>query len=163
MKALRVEPAGEKHVRLTGLDTVVVQCLHELPEILPRREQPGPRERLYPAPTAAEAEFNADWGQLIGPDLHHLFLSAEETVGRDLAGLSPEQTELLVPGTHVDAWMNALNQARLILAAEFDIDDALMNARYEKLSATQLQAVLRIDLFGHLLHLFVELAHGATE
>ncbi|NQU11961.1 DUF2017 family protein [bacterium] len=163
MIPLRVESADEKHVRLAGLDPVIVHCLHELPQILPQREQPGVRERLYPDPTNTEAEFNDEWRQLVGPELHHLFASAEETIGRDLAGLERDDAELLIPVAHLDAWINALNQARLILATRFDIDAPHLQAAYDTLPPIQQQAVLRIDLFGHLLALFVRVVGGPPE
>jgi hypothetical protein len=161
--ALRVEPADDKHAPLAGLDPVIVHCLHELPQILPQRDQPGVRERLYPSPTAGETEFNDEWRQLVEPDLHHLFASAEETVGRDLARLTPEEAELLIPVEHLDAWMTALNQARLVLATRFEIGETEMQARYDTLPPVQQQAVLRIDLFGHLLALLVHLVGGPEQ
>ena len=60
------------------------------------------------------------------PELRHLFLSARTTVKEDLEKL-PDSTgrlgRLVIPRAHGDAWLNALNQARLILATKFNFSD----------------------------------------
>ena len=64
-----------------------------------------------------------DWGEYVRPELRHLFLSARNTVREDLEKLSEfpgRLGRLVVPRAHGDAWLNALNQARLILATKFD-------------------------------------------
>ncbi len=60
------------------------------------------------------------------PELRHLFLSARKTVEADLEKLSDRPGHLgrlIVPRAHGDAWLNTLNQARLILASKFDFSD----------------------------------------
>jgi len=55
-----------------------------------------------------------------------LFLSARQTVKEDLEKLSNSPGRLgrlVLPRDHSDAWLNALNQARLILATKFNFSD----------------------------------------
>jgi hypothetical protein len=62
----------------------------------------------------------------VRPELQHLFISSRNTVKEDLKKLSnlPGRLgRLVVSRAHSDAWLNALNQARLILATKFNFTD----------------------------------------
>ena len=165
MTNLRVQLFGEKHIRISGIPPILVVMLRELPEILELRDSPDARDRLFPDPTAADETANEEWRQVAGPELRHLFVSAGETVARDLTALTvdksgSEEHQITFPVEHVNAWMSALNQARLILAAVHGIDDKAMNrTEFDPKSPKDL-AALRIHLLGYLLHLFVELENG---
>ena len=126
----------------------------------------GRREtRLFPNPTAGDEIANDEWRQVTAPELRHLFVSAGETVARDLTALTadesgPEEQMVTFPVEHVNAWMNALNQARLILAAVHAIGDNDMNRTDFDPRNSKDVAALRIHVLGYLLHLFVELENG---
>jgi hypothetical protein len=162
MMHLRVVPLGEKQLRIRGIDLLLASILQELPQILEHRDAPAAHERLFPNPTANDEKTNADWQQLVGPDLRHLFVAAGETVARDLTALEPEpltegRVQVTFPAEHLNAWMNALNQARLILAEQFHLDEAALNAESFDLKEAESRAVLKVHLLGYLLHLLVEL------
>jgi Domain of unknown function (DUF2017) len=162
---LRVQPLDEKHVRISGIPPVLAAMLRELPEILELRDSPEAHPRLFPDPTAADEKINKEWRQMAGPELRHLFVSAGETVVRDLTALTAdgkgqETHHVAFPVEHVNAWMSALNEARLILAEVHKIDDQEMSRTdFDPRSPTHM-AALRIHLLGYLLHLFVELDDG---
>ncbi len=165
MNRLRVQPLDEKHIRISGIAPVLAVMLRELPEILELRDSPDAHTRLFPKPTSADDKINKEWQQMVGPELRHLFVSAGETVGRDLAGLagsesSPETYEITFPVEHLRAWMSALNQARLILAEIHEIDDEDMKVTDLDPHNSKHVAAFRIHLLGYLLHLFVELETG---
>ena len=155
MIALRIERSGEKHIRITGLDPVLLDCLHALPEILDQRDQPAARQRLLPDPTTDPA-INADWQQAIAPELRHLFVAAGDTVVRDLTGITPGG-ELTFAAEHLNAWMSALNEARLILGEIFHITDADMETTEFDVTTAKGLAVFRIHVLGYFLQLLVEL------
>lgn len=162
---LRVQPFDEKRIRISGIPPVLVVMLRELPEILGLRDAPDAQARLFPNPTAKDEKVNNEWRQLAGPELRHLFVSAGETVARDLTALTadetaPEEHQVTFPVEHVNAWMSALNQARLILAAIHNIRDKDMNRTDFDPTSSKDVAALRIHLLGYLLHLFVELENG---
>ena len=162
---LRVLPFDEKHIRISGIPPVLTVMLRELPEILELRDAPDAQARLFPNPTAKDENVNNEWRQLAGPELRHLFVSAGETVTRDLTALTadetaPDEHQVTFPVEHVNAWMSALNQARLILAAVHDIDDKDMSRTDLDPKRSKDVAALRIHLLGYLLHLFVELENG---
>jgi len=162
---LKVQPLDEKRILISGIPPGLAAVLHELPEILELRDSPEARARLYPDPTADNDSINREWRQMAGPELRHLFVSAGETVGRDLtamtvAGESGDAYRVAFPIEHVPAWMSALNQSRLILGEVHKIDEAeMIRADFDPQNARQM-AALRIHLLGHLLHLFVELEGG---
>jgi hypothetical protein len=139
--------------------------LREVPEILELRDSPEARARLYPNPTADNDKINQEWHQMAGPELRHLFVSAGETVGRDLTALAVDKEngdawQVAFPIEHVPAWISALNQTRLILGEVHKIDEVEMSRTDFDPQSARHMAALRIHLLGYLLHLFVELDSG---
>ncbi len=159
---LSVQPLDEKRILISGIPSVLAAMLRELPEILELRDSPDARARLHPNPTAGSDNINREWHQLADPELRHLFVSAGETVTRDLTALTADKEngdawQVAFPIEHVPAWMNALNQARLILGEVHKIDEAEMNRTDFDPQSPKHMAALRVHLLGYLLHLFVEL------
>ncbi len=165
MKHLCLQPDGDQRLRLSGLDPVILDCLQSLPDILAQRDASGVRHRLFPNPTTTEPESNRDWQRLITPELHHLFAAAGETVTLDLAALAadPEHNnhfQITFAADHLNAWMSALNQTRLILGELFSITEADMNHTDFNLDQPKDLAVFRIHILGYLLQLLIE--HAGT-
>jgi len=159
---LSVQPLDEKRILISGIPAVLAAMLRELPEILELRDSPDARTRLYPDPTRGNNKINQEWHQMAGPELRHLFVSAGDTVTRDLTALTADKEngdawQVAFPIEHVPAWINALNQARLILGEVHQIDEAEMNRTDFDPQSARHMAALRIHLLGYLLHLFVEL------
>lgn len=151
---LRIFAPDEKHLRIKGIEPLLAMCLQELPAVLEKRDSPAARPRLFPNPTGADAKANDDWQQFVAPELRHLFVSAGETVVRDLTALDGDT--LTFPAEHVNAWMSALNQARLILGELHEIADHDMDPNDLDPRVPKQRAVLLIHLYGYLLQLFVE-------
>ncbi|HEY0792624.1 MAG TPA: DUF2017 family protein [Chthoniobacterales bacterium] len=108
-----------------------------LQQISPAAEPGGDERaesRLHPKPAASEeTKLLEDWEELVRPELRQLFLSSRETVETDLKALKLDRHGLgffSIPRTHGDAWLNALNQARLVLAAKFAFTEEELS-RYE--------------------------------
>ncbi len=161
MRLLQIEPADEKHLRIRGLDRMLCGCLDELPRLLEQGDRPPARQRLYPDPFRSDASANEEWHRLMDSDLRHLFVTAGEIVARDLARLEPDpaqphRKQLLLPVAHLNAWISALNQARLILGEQFAVTEAEM--RREELHPEREQdvALFKIHVLGYLLQLLVE-------
>ncbi len=91
-------------------------------------DSPGVEDRLFPSPTQDPREegLREDWKAHVEPELHAFFLSARQVVEADLRGFqeSGGNYTLEFPAVHAEAWLNALNQARLCLAAEHHLDEA---------------------------------------
>lgn len=166
MNGLRLKKVGEDRVRISGIDWATVACLLEVPNILPEAKAGKARERLFP-PVSSEAKVNDDWQQLVTPELEHLFASAGETFAKDVEPLKSSITtrpvnELTIARQHCEAWMSALNQARLILGAKHDVTEHDMDEEgFVQMSEAKQQAVLRIHILGYVVQLFVEFLSAA--
>jgi hypothetical protein len=162
---LTVQPLNEKQIRIRGIDPVLLDCLQNLPQILEQRDSPAARQRLLPDLTPADPQANREWQHAVAPELRHLFATAGETVIRDLTAVTPTDPsarhhELTFPAEHVNAWMCALNEARLILGQVFQITEADMATTEFDVRRPKGRAVLRIHVLGYLLQLFVQLETG---
>lgn len=160
MSRLRIESVDGKHLRVNGIDPLLADCLQRLGEILPGRDTPAAHRRLFPVPSA-DRNLNAEWEKFVTPDLRHLFVSAGETVLRDLTALEPDpqhkrQFRVTFPAAHLDAWMSALNQARLILGEQSQVTEPDMERRDLDPRQAQDLGLIRIHVFGWLLQLLVE-------
>jgi hypothetical protein len=183
MNPLRISATDEKHISISGIPPVLVFCLRELPHILEKRDMPDPRARLFPAPTTLagkpslttlagkpaltrdDEKINADWEQIIVPELRHLFVTAGETVARDLANIEEESAEshscrVTFAAAHLNAWMSAINEARLILGELFDVTEQDMNREDLDLEDPKQFGVLKIGALGWLLGHLIAFATG---
>jgi hypothetical protein len=110
------------------------------------------RGRLLPE-TCEDAEAEEHWRQHAVPELERLFLSRAQLVRRDLATLrkmpkSGNQV-LLIPDAHTNAWIAALNAARLCLFVLNDLTQDHMEAdAFDAATPKQQEALLRIHLLA---------------
>jgi hypothetical protein len=151
----------EKHIRIVGVYPALAGCLYELPQILEQRDTPPAHARLHSNPTDGDEKMNKEWQRLMSHELRHLFVSAGEIVARDLTALQPQvgdvlSLELTFPSAHIDAWVSAVNQARLILGELFAIQEADFETQERAADNPKDQAIMRIEVLDDLLNLFVE-------
>ena len=107
---------------LSEVDSPLVEMLAAIPASRNPNGNSAAEERLFPDPLPGSegAVLREEWREYVKPDLRHLFESACDTVESDLAQLQGGE-ELKIPAEHIDAWLNALNQARLVLASRFSL------------------------------------------
>lgn len=116
---------------VSDLDPFLAELLRQIPSSTDPEGASAAEERLYSRPSN-EKDICAEWKSYVEPELHRLFRSATETVAADLAQLNGNEKSLrnrtlLIPFEHADAWLNALNQARLVIAAKHEFTDAELN------------------------------------
>jgi len=123
---VRLDDGG---VRLENLAPWFIHVLLELPGMLVPGQGDAVDARLYPE-HGDDEERREEWKRLVHPELRALFASAREIVTGDLVALGPEDPEVpfgawqvAIPAGHIDAWIAALNQARLTLATRTGIED----------------------------------------
>jgi Domain of unknown function (DUF2017) len=143
VKKRRDRPSG---LTLTGLDAFFVQLLRQIPECADPGENKLANARLFSPPTRKmDAKLKHDWEHYVQPELRSHFQTARETVVKDLSRMKPEIASgsdelaankgaettfrLQIPSKHYDAWLNALNQARLAIGAKYHLDDSDLNER----------------------------------
>ena len=122
----RVTRREDGTVAVTGLFPLHVAALTEIPTLIDKPEGDA-RRRLFPEPSD-DAKQREDWDRLVRPELFALLASAREIVMRDLEGLKRAKPlagvprwRIAIPAPHVNAWISALNAARLALGAEYGV------------------------------------------
>jgi len=130
-----------------------VDTLIAVPMLLESTD-PRVRERLLPE-TYDDPDDEVQWRRHSVPELERLFLSRAQLVRRDLANLKPmaksEHQGLLIPHAHTNAWLAALNAARLALYVLNDLTAEHMEREgLAKGTKKQQEAILRIHLMAEL-------------
>lgn len=144
-------------LEISELDPFLAELLRQIPASANCEGAPAAQGRLYsmPAP-ASEKEVCAEWKLYVEPELRRLFTTANETVTEDLKQLngctkSLANCSLRIPSAHVDAWLNALNQARLALAAKFDFTDGELGDHYRSpIGSRRDLSLFQVNFYGFL-------------
>jgi hypothetical protein len=118
-------------LRIFNLDPFLAELLRQIPTSTSTDGAPDAEERLFSRPSA-EKEICGEWKTYVEPELRRLFRSATETVAADLLQLNGNEKSLrnrtlTIPFEHADAWLNTLNQARLVIAEKNDFSDEELN------------------------------------
>jgi Domain of unknown function (DUF2017) len=112
---------------LREVPPLLAGLMRQIPGLF-ERDCTAAEERLFPSPTQDpnEKALREDWKAHVEPELHAVFLSARQVVEADLRGFQEYEGSytLEFPAAHAESWLNALNQARICLAAQHDLDEA---------------------------------------
>ncbi len=127
---MEISRKGEA-LEISDLDPFLAELLRQVPGSANPEGEPEAEARLFTHPSA-EKEICAEWKTYVEPELRRLFRSATETVAGDLAQLNGNEKSfrsrtLAIPLEHADAWLNALNQARLVIATKYKFSDEELN------------------------------------
>src|SRR4051812_21053183 len=111
------------YLEISELDPFLAELLRQVPASTRPEGDVGAETRVYSSPIATnDPAVCAEWKTFVQPELRRIFQSATETVASDLEQLNGNEKTfanrtLRIPCAHADAWLNALNQARLVIAA----------------------------------------------
>jgi hypothetical protein len=114
----------EMWLQIRQIDALYAEMLHRIPSAADPGGDKITQDRLFINPMADDDEFNEDWRANVTPELGDLFRSAVETVSSDLEKLAETSDDdassysLSIPIAHLDQWINALNQARMVIASK---------------------------------------------
>ena len=84
------------------------------------------------------------------------FSTATETVAADLQQLNGSEKPfanctLRIPTTHADAWLNALNQARLVIAAKYNFNEGELCDHYRSpIGSRRDLSLFQVNFYGFL-------------
>jgi hypothetical protein len=109
---MMIRRSKDKSIEFTRIESIEAELLKQVPDAGDPEEAPG---------------MVKDWEEFVRPELRHLFFSARKVVEEDLATMTRRpgrHSHLVVPLVHAEAWLNALNQARLVLATKYDFSEA---------------------------------------
>lgn len=149
---------------LCDIHPLFAEMLAELPRAASRHD--GARSRLYPDPIGSDSadaigEDLEDWREHVHPELEQLFAGSREKVSADLGGFGAKSGSLrcVIPRENIDAWLNALNQARLVIVEENKFcERELSGAEPPDLSTRRGLSLLKVHFYAHLQELLVEAA-----
>jgi hypothetical protein len=137
----------ESSIELVDIEPIEADLLRQIPIVCESGGDSQSEARLFSNPAdAGEGQILNDWVEYVQPELRHLFLSAKNTVKEDLEKITnfPGRLgRLVVPRGHSDAWLNALNQARLILATKFNFTDRELSLHEAPKWFSRRESVLR--------------------
>lgn len=144
-------------LEISEIDPFLAELLRQIPVSTNPDSVPAAERRLYSPPAAAgETEFCAEWKIYVEPELRRLFQTATETVASDLRQLGETEkpfanSTLRIPHEHSEAWLNALNQARLAIAAKFDFTEAELCDHYRSpIGSRRDLSLFQVNFYGFL-------------
>jgi hypothetical protein len=142
-------------LEISELDPFLAELLRQLPSSTSPENCQSAQNRIYSLP-ANEKEICAEWKVYVEPELQRLFGSATDTVAADLQQLSGNEKgfanrTLFIPTKHADAWLIALNQARLIIAARNDFTDGELSDNYRSpIGSRRDLSLFQVNFYGFL-------------
>ena len=135
------------------LDEFWTELLRRLPESAAIYDEAAQR-RLFGRPTGGtDPEADAEWKEVVEPELREIFETHIDVVERDLRNLREADgvNSLRVPADHLRAWVHTLNQARLAIGARNGITEDDMEGRRAFDTQEKGFAMLQIEVYGLLL------------
>ena len=160
---MRVHHLAAATLEVSGIGFIEGSLLWRLAAAADPSGSAAAEQRLASSPTdGSEPEIDEDWKEHVLPELRVLFASAVEIVRVDLVhSWTGTDASVRVPVSHVEAWLLALNQARLALAARHHLTQAQMERRPPEDLQPGTVAHLFVDFFGHLQQLLIEATESA--
>jgi Domain of unknown function (DUF2017) len=144
-------------LELSELDPFLAELLRQIPASTKCDDAPPAEQRIFSEPALPnEKEICAEWKLYVQPELRRLFRSATETVSSDLQQLNGSEKPfanctLQIPTTHADAWLNALNQARLVIAAKNNFNEGELCDHYRSpIGSRRDLSLFQVNFYGFL-------------
>lgn len=144
-------------LEISELDPFLAELLRQIPESAKSDGMEAAERRLFCLPAEPnEKEICAEWKLYVEPELRRLFQSATEVVASDLAALdrctkSFANCTLRIPTKNAEAWLSALNQARLVIASKFAFTDAELCDHYRSpIGSRRDLSLFQVNFYGFL-------------
>jgi Domain of unknown function (DUF2017) len=144
-------------IEISELDPFLAELLRQIPVSANPDGAPAAEQRLFSPPTTEkDAETRAEWKMYVEPELRRLFQTATETVATDLEQLNGDEKSfanrtLRIPAKHSDAWLSALNQARLAIAAKNGFTETELNDHFRSpIGSRRDLSLFQVNFYGFL-------------
>ena len=144
-------------LEISQLDPFLAELLRQIPASTSVENSAAAQRRIFSSPAnEAEKEACSEWKTYVKPELQRLFRSATETVAADLEQLNGNEKSfanrtLVIPQEHADAWLNALNQARLSIAARNDFTEGELGDNYRSpIGSRRDLSLFQVNFYGFL-------------
>ncbi len=119
---------------------------------------------------SSEKELCKEWTQLVHPELRRLFETATDTVANDLKPLNGNSKPfanctLRIPTRNAEAWLSALNQARLVVAAKYGFSEGELSDHYRSpIGSRRDLGLFQVNFYGFLQEFILhEMRNGSAE
>ncbi len=160
----------KENLEISELDPFLAELLRQIPASTSSEGVLAAEERLFSRPAdAAETESCAEWKLYVEPELRRLFHTATETVVADLEQLNSEgkpfaDRTLRIPARHADAWLSALNQARLVIAAKNDFSERELSDHYRSpIGSRRDLSLFQVNFYGFLQEFILRELYGCPD
>lgn len=144
-------------LEISELDPFLAELLRQIPESTKAEGAEAAQQRLFSSPAqASEREICAEWKVYVEPELRRLFQTATETVATDLQQLNGStkpfaNCTLRIPTQNAEAWLNALNQARLVIAAKYNFSEVDLCDHYRSpIGSRRDLGLFQVNFYGFL-------------
>ncbi len=159
----------QEYLEISDLDPFLAELLRQVPGSTRPEGDPEAEARVYSAPsTAPDDALAAEWKSYVRPELRKIFQSATETVASDLTQLNGNEKTfanrtLRIPCDHADAWLNALNQARLVIAARNNFSEAELSDHCRSpIGSRRDLSLFQVNFYGFLQEFILRELYFAT-
>lgn len=144
-------------LEISELDPFLAELLRQIPESTNPDGAPAAEERLFSLPGDPEDHaLRAEWKLYVEPELRRLFRTANEIVCEDLQMLNGKtkpfaNCTLHIPTKNAEAWLSALNQARLVIASKDAFTDGELCDHYRSpIGSRRDLGLFQINFYGFL-------------
>jgi Domain of unknown function (DUF2017) len=144
-------------LEISELDPFLAELLRQIPASTSVENSAAAAGRIFSPPAnPAEKSVCSEWKTYVEPELKRLFRSSTETVAADLEQLSGNEKtfanlRLFIPAKHADAWLNALNQARLAIAARNNFTEGELGDNYRSpIGSRRDLSLFQVNFYGFL-------------
>jgi len=145
------------HIEISELDPFLAELLRQIPISASPDGAQAAEQRLFSSPAnREETELCSEWKMYVEPELRRLFQSATETVAADLEQLNGNEKSLAnralrIPAKHADAWLSALNQARLVIAEKNNFTESELGDHFRSpIGSRRDLSLFQINFYGFL-------------
>src|SRR4030081_562907 len=161
----------EDVLELSELDPFLAELLRQIPESTKPEGCEAAEARLFSHPVdQSEKEIRKEWKQYVHPELRRLFQTATETVAEDLKPLNGStkpfaNCTLRIPTKNAEAWLNALNQARLVIASKYGFSEGELGDHYRSpIGSRRDLGLFQVNFYGFLQEFILhEVRNGSAE
>jgi Domain of unknown function (DUF2017) len=147
----------KNQIEISELDPFLAELLRQIPASTNPDGAPAAEERIFSSPTnGTEPESRAEWKMYVEPELRRLFQTATQTVAGDLEQLNGTEKSLAnrtlrIPAKHADAWLSALNQARLVIVAKNNFTETELNDHlHSPIGSRRDLSLFQVNFYGFL-------------
>ena len=144
-------------LEIAELDPFLAELLRQIPESAKPEGIEAAEDRLFSLPgDPSDAELCDEWKLYVEPELRRLFRTANETVAADLKMLNGStkpfaNCTLRIPLQHAEAWLSALNQARLVIASKHGFTEADLSDHYRSpIGSRRDLSLFQVNFYGFL-------------